>query len=170
MRSCLPPAFLVVLGLPAVQAQPAQVPWDGEWQLLAGESDRVETRIDEHLKGENFARKLLRKRKLRAACQAYPHLDLFLGAAFSVTFGRELPADAPASGQGTWKRSDGITFRTSFRPAGADLVQTLQGKDYTLTCTYALRPDGRTLDLRVTCAEPKEKAPFSYRLAYRKLE
>ena len=162
--------LLAAAGL-AARAQPAQASWDGEWELLASASDRVDARIEQHLEGRNVALKLLHRRKLRAACQVYPHLDLLAGETFSVTFGRELPTDAPGQGShGTWKRSDGVTFRTSFRQEGANLVQSLQAKDYTLTCAFALRPDGRTLDLHVTCAEPKEKQPFSYRLVYRKVE
>jgi len=173
MRLLLPPVLLATLSLPvpAQAARPPEEGWDGEWQIVVQESDRVETLIEQHLRGENFAMKLFWRRKLSKACRTYANLDLLYGEKFGVTFGRELPADTPTDGgRAEWTRSDGERFQLSFRKEGTHLVQTLQGKGYTLTNAYALGKEGRDLKLQVTCTHPKRKLPFTYRLFYRKAE
>jgi len=173
MRLPPPSVLLATLSL-AVGAQaplPSQAGWDGEWKLLPRESDQVGALIEEHLKGRSFAAKLLWKRKLTAACRTYPNLDLLFGSQFRVTFGRELPADTPADGsRGTWSRSDGERFQVFLRQEEGRLVQTLQGKGYTLTHAYTLDKGSRDLELRVTYANPRLEPPFSYRMVYRKVE
>lgn len=168
MRFLLSPsACLATLCLPVLSQT---VPWDGEWRLVPGESDQTEPLIEAHLKGQNIAAKLLWRRRLRAACQTYPNLDILLGEVFSVTFGKELPADTPTDGTTRpWKRSDGALFQVSMKQEDGHILQTLQGSDYTLTNAYVLSQDGLSLTLQVTYASPKRAVPFSYRLAYRKL-
>lgn len=169
----LPPVLMVTLSLPvlsqAAKIKAPKINWDGEWRLLAEESDKVDTLIEEHLKDQNFAAKLIWKRKLQNACQAYVNLDILLGEVFSVTFGKELPADTPADGtKGEWKRSDGEKFQVSMKQEDSHIIQTFQGDEYTLTYAYALSKDGQSLVLQVTYANPKRSTPFSYKMAYKK--
>lgn len=180
MHSLLPPVFLVTLGLSAVAQTPKppapkvkapRILWDGAWRLQAEESDQVAPLIEEAVKDQNFAAKLLWKRKLQSACQAYVNLDVLLGQTFSVTFGKELPADTPTDGtKGEWKRSDGEKFEVSLQQADARITQTLQGDGYALTHVYSLSKDGQALTLQVTYTNPKRNKPFAYKLAYRKAE
>jgi hypothetical protein len=176
MRSLLlSPLLALVFCVPGL-AQPAKVKaprilWDGEWRLLAEESDKVDALIEEHLKDQNFAAKLLWKRKLQAACQVYGNLDILLGNTFSVTFGKELPADTPTDGtKGEWKRSDGETFQVSMHQEDGRIMQTFQGDGYALTHAYALGRDGQSLILQVTYANPKRTVPFNYKLTYKKVD
>jgi hypothetical protein len=171
----LSPVLLVTLGLPGLaQATKVKAPrilWDGEWRLLAAESDKVDALIEEAVKDQNFAAKLLWKRKLQTACQTYLNLDILLGAVFSVTFGKELPVDTPVDGtKGDWKRSDGEKFQVSMQQEDTRITQTLQGDGYALTNEYTLSKDGQSLALQVTYANPKRSTPFSYKLAYRKAD
>jgi hypothetical protein len=173
MRLLLPPVLMTTLSLSLLaQAPKVKAPkilWDGEWRLAAEESDKVGTLIEEHLKDQNFAAKLLWKRKLQNACQVYVNLDILLGEVFSVTFGKEVPADTPADGsKGEWKRSDGEKFQISLKQEDTRITQTLEGDGYILTNAYILRKDGQSLALQVTYAHPKLSVPFTYKLVYKK--
>jgi len=173
MRLLLPPVLMAALCLPAQtpRAKTVRILWDGAWGLQAEESDQLGPLIEDHVKDLNFAAKLLWKRKLQSACQAYANLDILLGQGFSVTFGKELPADTPADGtKGEWKRSDGETFQVSMKQEDGRITQLLQGDGYTLTYVYTLGKDGQSLALQATYTNPKRDKPFSYKLAYRKAD
>jgi len=173
MRLLLPPVLMATLCLPAQapKVKIARILWDGAWGLQKEESDTLEPLIEEHVKDLNFAAKLLWKRKLQSACQVYANLDLLLGQNFSITFGKELPADTPTDGtQSEWKRSDGEKFQVSMKQEDARITQTLQGDGYTLTYLYTLSKDGQSLTLQATYTNPKRDKPFTYKLAYRKAD
>ena len=59
-------------------------------------------------------------------------------------------------------------FQASLRVDGPRMVQTLEGKDHTLSLAYSLRPEEDTLALQVTYTHPKLANPFSYKLVYRR--
>ena len=175
MRYLLPPVIMATLSISALAQAPKlkapRILWDGEWRLQAEESDKVGPLIEEQIKSQNFAMKLIWKRKLQTACQTYVNLDILLGEVFSVTFGKEVPADTPADGtKGEWKRSDGEKFQISLQKEDSHITQTLQGDGYTLTNAYALSKDGQSLALQVTYTNPKLTAPFTYKLAYKKAD
>jgi hypothetical protein len=148
-----------------------KINWDGEWSLLAEESDKLEPLIDEHLKDQNFAKRAWWKRKLQASCKAHAVLDILVGESFSVTLGKEVPVDTVPDGTTSeWKRSDGEKFQVSMRKDGPRITQTFQGDGYTLTYVYSMRKDGKTLALQITYAHPSLENPFSYKLVFRKAD
>ena len=152
-------------------AKEAKINWDGEWSLLAEESDKLEPLIDEHLKDQNFAKRAWWKRKLQASCKAHAALDILVGESFSVTLGKEVPVDTVPDGTTSeWKRSDGEKFQVSMRKDGPRITQTFQGDGYTLTNVYSMRKDGKTLALQITYAHPSLENPFSYKLVFRKAD
>ena len=179
----LSPVLAAVLGLavhgrgtkpnsPATTAnQDSSASWDGEWALLESESDKVEPLIEDHIKDQNFAMKLVWKRKLQASCKAFTSLDILAGESFSVTVGKELPTDTPTDGTvSEWKRSDGEKFQVSMRKDGPRITQTFQGDGFALTYVYSLRKDGKTLALQINYTNPKLNNPFSYKLVFKKSE
>jgi len=144
-----------------------KINWDGEWSLISDDSDNVEAKIDEHLKDLNFAMKAWWKRKLNAACKAHRTLDILVGESFSVTLGKEVPADTSTDGRASeWKRSDGTVFQVTMRKDGPRITQTFSGDGCTLTHVYSMRKDGKTLAMQVTYAAPKLDNPFSYKLVF----
>jgi hypothetical protein len=156
---------------PEVRKESAEpkIKWDGEWKLLAEDSDQVETLIDEHLKDLNFAKRAWWKRKLQASCKAYTMLDILAGDGFSVTLGKEVPADAvPGGGSSDWKRSDGEKFQVSMKQEGPRITMGFQGDGYTLTLVFSMRKNGRTLALQTTYAHPSLESPFSYKLVFQR--
>lgn len=169
----IPPVLMATVSLPvhaqAPMTKAPEIKWEGEWGLLAEESDSLEARIEEHLKGQNFAMKLLWKRKLQNACRTYVSMDILLGAVFSVTLGREVPADAATDGTTSeWKRSDGEKFNVSMTREDSRITEVFAGDGYTLTYAYSLPKADDTLVLRITYASPKLNNPFSYKLVYKK--
>lgn len=151
------------------EAAEAKVNWDGEWKLLAEDSDSVETLIDEHLKDLNFAKRAWWKRKLQASCKAHTSLDILAGDGFSVTLGKEVPADAvPDGGSSDWKRGDGEKFQVSMKKDGPRITMSFQGDGYTLTLVFSMRKNGRTLALQTTYAHPSLESPFSYKLVFQR--
>lgn len=155
----------------ASKTKPAKIQWDGEWNLLADDSDNLEPLIEAHIKDQNFAMKALWKRRLQSACKSPKTLDILAGAdGFSVTMDKEVPAECPLDG-GTneWKRSDGEIFRISLKQDGPRMTQRFQGDGYTITQVYSMRKSGETLALQVTYEHPKLNA-FSYKLVYKRAE
>ncbi len=154
---------------PAPSAQAEKVDWDGEWTLAVSQSDKLEERIDEHVKDLNFALRLFWKKKLQAACQEFNKLDILAGESFSVTMGRERPIDTPADGtESDWKRSDDKVFKATLTQEGRTMVQTVSGDGYTLKYVYSMRKDGNSLALQVTYTHPKLDNPFSYKLVFKR--
>lgn len=158
---------------PAKEAEPkeAKIKWDGEWVLIPDESDKVEPALEEHLKDQNFAKKLYWKKKLKSACLSPQMLDILYGRdGFSVTAGKERPAESAPDGTASeWKRSDGEAFQVTLRKDGARMTQTFQGDGYTLTNVYSMRKDGQSMALQITYTHPKLDA-FSYKLVYKRAE
>jgi hypothetical protein len=181
MRFLALPLLALVLALPVgaqtkkaapeKEAKEVKIKWDGEWALLPDDSDKLEPLIEEHLKDQNFAMKVYWKKKLKNACQSPQTLDiLYSGAEFSVTFGRERPAESSPDGTASeWKRADGEAFQVTLRKDGPRMTQTFQGDGYSLTNVYSMRKDGQTLALQVTYAHPKLNA-LSYKLVYKRVE
>ena len=177
----LPFLMPCLLALPAAAQKPkaptkaaevpreAKVDWDGEWALATSQSDKVEERIEEHVKDLNFAMKLLWKKKLQGACQPFNKLDILAGESFSVTMGRERPIDTPADGtESDWKRSDDKVFKATLTKDGSTMVQTVTGDGYTMKYVYSMRKDGKSLALQVTYTHPKLDNPFSYKLVFKR--
>lgn len=149
------------------QTAEPKVNWDGEWSLIADDSDNLDAKIDEHLKDLNFAMKAWWKRKLNAACKTYKSLDILVGESFSVTLGKEVPADTSPDGKTSeWKRSDGTVFQVTLRKDGPRMTQTFTGDGCTLTNVYSMRKDGKTLALQITYSAPKLDNPFTYKLVF----
>jgi len=181
-HSLLMPLLALAVCLPAVALEKkkalevktdgeAKINWDGEWSLVADESDKLEPLIDEHLKDQNFAMKAWWKRKLQGSCKAYTALDILAGESFSVSLGKEVPADTVPDGTTSeWKRSDGEKFQVSMRKDGPRITQTFQGDGYSLTNVYSMRKDSKTLALQITYAHPKLNNPFSYKLVYKRAD
>ena len=154
---------------PAPSVQEEKVDWDGEWTLAVSQSDKLEERIDEHVKDLNFALRLFWKKKLQAACKEFNKLDILAGESFSVTMGRERPIDTPADGtESDWKRSDDKVFKATLTQDGRTMVQTVSGDGYTLKYVYSMRKDGNSLALQVTYTHPKLDNPFSYKLVFKR--
>ncbi len=153
------------------EAKEVKIKWDGEWVLIPDESDKVEPALEEHLKDQNFAKKLYWKKKLKSACNSPQMLDILYGRdGFSVTVGKERPAESAPDGTASeWKRSDGEVFQVTLRRDGARMTQTFQGDGYTLTNVYSMRKDGQSLALQITYTHPKLDA-FSYKLVYKRAE
>ena len=153
----------------AEPAKEAKVEWDGEWTRAASQSDKIEERIEEHVKDLNFAMKLLWKKKLQGACRPFNKLDILAGESFSVTMGRERPIDTPADGtESDWKRSDDTVFKATLTKDGPTMVQTVTGDGYVLKYVYSMRKDGNSLALQVTYTHPKLDNPFSYKLVFKR--
>ena len=182
MHRLILPLLALALGLPAcaqskkaapppeTAAKEAKIKWDGEWTLIPGESDQLDPKIEEHVKDQNFAMKVYWKKKLKNACPFPQALDILSGAEFSVTLGRERPAESSPDGTASqWKRSDGETFQVTLRKDGPRMTQTFQGDGYSLTHVYSMRRDGNTLALQITYAHPKLDA-FTYKLVYKRAE
>jgi len=156
---------------PAATAEPgaAKVDWDGDWALAVSQSDKLDERIDEHVKDLNFALRLFWKKKLQGACRPFNKLDILAGDSFSVTMGKERPIDTPADGtESDWKRSDDTVFKATFSKDGPTMVQTIAGDGYTLKYVYSMRKDGNSLALQVTYTHPKLDNPFSYKLVFKR--
>lgn len=155
----------------AESAAEPKVDWDGEWTLAASQSDKVDEKIEEHLKDLNFAMKLFWKKKLQSACRSFNKLDILAGESFSVTLGRERPIDTPADGtENDWKRSDDTLFKATLTREGRTMIQTLTGDGYTLKQVYSMRKDGESLALQITYTHPKLDNPFSYKLVFKRDE
>jgi hypothetical protein len=170
---------LLAIPLSAQKAKPAaktvdadkeaKVQWDGEWALLASQSDKIDEQIDAHLKDLNFAMKLFWKKKLQSACRSFSKLDILAGDSFSVTMGKERPIDTPADGtEADWKRSDDEKFKATLTKNGPTMIQTLTGDGYTLKHVYSMRKDGSSLALQVTYTHPKLDNPFTYKLVFKR--
>lgn len=150
-------------------AKPAKVNWDGEWTLVADESDKLDAAIESHVADLNFAMKVYWKKKLQNACTVWPNLDILAASSFTLTLGRERPVTLNPDGTATdWKRKDDEVFQASLRVDGPRMVQTLEAKDHTLSLAYSLRPEEDTLALQVTYTHAKLSNPFSYKLVYRR--
>ncbi len=154
---------------PAAETQTTKVDWDGEWSLAVSQSDKVEERIDEHVKDLNFALKLFWKKKLQGACQSFSKLDILAGDSFSVTMGKERPIDTPADGtESDWKRGDDTRFKATLTKDGPTMIQTVTGDGYTMKYVYSMRKDGGSLALQVTYSHPKLDNPFTYKLVFKR--
>lgn len=172
-------ALMLPLGAQSKKATPAQeaaakevkIKWDGEWTLIPDESDKLEPRLDEHVKDQNFAMKVYWKKKLQKACPSPQAMDILSsGTEFSVTFGKERPAEcAPDGTASSWQRSDGEAFQVTLRKDGLRMTQTFQGNGYSLVHVYSMRKDGNTLAMQITYTHPKLDA-FSYKLVYQRAE
>lgn len=153
----------------AEAVKPVKANWDGEWTLVADESDKLEGAIEAHVADLNFAMKMYWKKKLQNACTAWPNLDILAASSFTLTLGRERPVTLSPDGTASdWKRKDDEAFQASLRVDGPRMVQTLEAKDHTLSLAYSLRPEGDSLALQVTYTHPKLATPFSYKLVYRR--
>ena len=153
----------------AEPAKEAKVEWDGEWTLAASQSDKLEERIEEHVKDLNFLMRQLWKKKLQGACRPFSKLDILAGDSFSVTMGKERPIDTPADGtESDWKRSDDTVFKATLAKDGPTMVQTVSGDGYVLKYVYSMRKDGNSLALQVTYTHPKLDNPFSYKLVFKR--
>ncbi len=153
---------------PAAAAQ-AKIDWDGEWKLKPSQSDKLEERIEEHVKDLNLALRLFWKKKLQNACPTFDKMDIFASETFSVTMGKEVPLDTATDGTaGEWKRRDGEKFQATLKVEGRTMTQTLKGDGYGLVYVYSMRPDGQSLALQVTYSHPKLDNPFSYKMVFRK--
>ena len=153
----------------AESAKEAKVNWDGEWTLLASQSDKIDEQIDAHVKDLNFAMKLFWKKKLQSACRSFNKLDILAGESFSVTLGKERAIDTPADGtESDWKRSDDVVFKATLSKEGPTMIQTLVGDGYTLKHVYSMRKDGNSLALQVTYTHPKLDNPFSYKFVFKR--
>ena len=171
-------ALLITLPLAAQKAKapekpaasaPAKIDWDGEWKLKPSQSDKLEERIEEHVRDLNFAMKLFWKKKLQNACPSFDKMDIFASETFSVTMGKEVPLDTPTDGTASeWKRRDGEKFQATLKIDGRTMTQTLQGDGYKLVYVYSMRPDGQSLALQITYSHPKLDNPFSYKMVFRK--
>lgn len=153
----------------AGEVKETKINWDGEWALIPDESDKLDLMMDEHLKDQNFAMRVYWKKKLQKACKAPQMLDILYGRdGFSVTFGKEAPAESTPDGTASaWKRGDGEEFQVTLRKDGVRMTQTFQGVDYALTNVYSMHKDGESLTLQVTYAHPKLGNAFNYKLIYR---
>jgi len=153
----------------AEAAKEAKIDWDGEWTLLASQSDKIDEQIEAHLKDQNFAMKLYWKKKLQNACRSFSKLDILAGDSFAVTMGKERPIDTPADGTETdWKRSDDEAFKASLTRNGPTMIQTLVGDGFTLKHVFSMRKDGNSLAIQVTYTHPKLDNPFSYKLVFKR--
>lgn len=151
------------------EVKPVRINWDGEWSLKPSQSDKLEERIEEHVKDLNFAMKLWWKKKLKGDVPAFEQLDILAGENFSVTLGKETPIDTPTDGSANeWKRKDGSKFQASLRKDGPTMRQTIQGDGYTLILVYSMRPDGASMAVQVNYSHPKLENPFSYKLVFRR--
>jgi hypothetical protein len=170
-----------LLALPAVaqKAKPvpktaeatkeAKIVWDGEWTLLASQSDKIDEQIEAHLKDQNFAMKLFWKKKLASACRSFNKLDILAGDSFSVTMGKERPVDTPSDGtEADWKRSDDEKFKATLTRNGSTMIQTLTGDGFSLKHVYSMRKDGESLAIQVTYTHSKLDNPFSYKLVFKR--
>jgi hypothetical protein len=147
----------------------AKIVWDGEWTLLASQSDKIDEQIEAHLKDQNFAMKLFWKKKLASACRSFNKLDILAGDSFSVTMGKERPVDTPSDGtEADWKRSDDEKFKATLTRNGSTMIQTLTGDGFTLKHVYSMRKDGESLAIQVTYTHPKLDNPFSYKLVFKR--
>jgi len=156
---------------PKKEVPEAKVSWDGEWTLVAEDSDQADALIDDHLKELNFAKRVWWKRKLQASCKNYPSLDILVGSSFSVTLGKEVPTDVSPDGTTSeWKRSDGEKFQVTLRQEGPRITLSYQGDGYTLTNVLSMRKNGKTLAMQITYANPGLDAPFSYKLVFRRAD
>ena len=177
----LPILMLCLLPLPALAQKPkvsarvaepareAKVDWDGEWTLAVSQSDKLDERIDEHVKDLNFALRLFWKKKLQGACRTFNKLDILAGDSFSVTMGKERPIDTPADGtENDWKRSDDTVFKATLTKDGTTMIQPVTGDGYVLKYVYSMRKDGNSLALQVTYTHPKLDNPFSYKLVFKR--
>lgn len=153
----------------AAAAETAKVDWDGEWSLVASKSDNLNEQIDTQLKDMNFAARMIWKKKIQSACQAYDKMDILVGDSFSVTLGRERPIDTPADGTvSEWKRRDETILKANLTKEGLTMIQTLQSDGYSLKHVYSMRKDGATMALQVTYTHPKLDNPFSYKLVFKR--
>ena len=174
LLAALTASLLLPLSAQASKAKPeavkaAKADWDGEWTLVADESDKLVPAIEAHVADQNFAMKMYWKKKLQNACTAWPNLDILAASAFTLTLGKERPVTLSPDGTATdWKRKDDEAFQASLRVDGPRMVQTLEAKDHILSLAYSLRPEGDSLALQVTYTHPKLANPFSYKLVYRR--
>jgi len=178
MRSLLP--LLVFVSILPMSAQKAKAPaaestrvakidWDGEWSLLAAQSDKIDEQIEAHLKDLNFALKLYWKKRLQTACVSHSKLDILAGDGFSVTLGKERPIDTPADGtESDWKRKDDVVFKATLTKDGPTMIQTLTGDGCTIKQVYSMRKDGNSFAMQVTYSHPKLDNPFSYKLVFKR--
>lgn len=160
----------VAAPIPAPALEPApKANWNGTWTLVAGESDVLDTRVDEFIKDMNFLQKQLWKRKLAKACKGFTKCMVLDGQVVSISFDKELPLNTAMDGTAsTWTHSDGTKYETSGARKGDTIVQTLQGDGYSLSYTYLMRKDGQTLVLQASYASPKLPDSFLFKQVFRK--
>ena len=146
-----------------------KIEWDGEWALLASQSDKIDEQIEAHLKDLNFVMKQFWKKKLQSACRSFSKLDILAGDSFAVTMGKERPINTPTDGtEADWKRSDDEKFKATLTKHGPTMIQTLTGDGYTLKYVYSMRKDGNSLALQGTYAHPKLDNPFTFKLVFKR--
>ena len=121
LLAALTASLLLPLSAQASKAKPeavktAKADWDGEWTLVADESDKLVPAIEAHVADQNFAMKMYWKKKLQNACTAWPNLDILAASAFTLTLGKERPVTLSPDGTATdWKRR---TTKRSRPPCG----------------------------------------------------
>lgn len=86
-----------------------------------------------------------------------------------ISFDGARPTRSPSDGTVVkWTRDDGEVFDLSTRWHDTGLVQTFKAPDGSRTNTFALSPDGASVNLQVRLESPRLPGPVEYTLIFRR--
>lgn len=169
LRNAIGPLALALTAAAAPAA--AQNPGiSGAWAYVEAESDAIRPAIEQAVAKMNFITRPIARGRLTRTNEPYQRLTIQQanGQVTIITDDRS-PIVAPADGNPIkWTREDGEVLDLTTRWVDGTLEQTFIAEDGQRKNVFALSPDGRTLEMRVTVSSPRLAAPLTYTLRYRK--
>ena len=164
------PLALALLGAAAAPA-PAQEPdITGSWSYVEAESDALRPAIEQAVAKMNFITRPIARGRLTRTNVPYGRITIQrAGNEVTIITDERSPIVAPTDGNPIkWTREDGEVLDLTTRWVDGTLEQTFVAEDGQRKNVFALAPDGRTLEMRVTVTSPRLAAPLNYTLRYRK--
>jgi hypothetical protein len=148
------------------QAQNANL--QGSYTNESQAANSIEAAIDAAVAKMNFIARPVARSRLKKTNTAHRRVTIASSAQeISIAFDGNAPVRMPADGQtAKWTRDDGEVFDVSARWADDQLVQTFKAPDGQRVNTFALSPDGRTLNIQVEITSPQLPAPVTYALTF----
>jgi hypothetical protein len=145
----------------------------GRYVLDTARSDRIEQRVEATVRGMNFIKRPIARKRLLRVNQPAPMFEL----RFHADTGRlVVPSESPiplafAREDLPWTNADGERFAVStYVTSGVTrlLLIKFEAEDGERTNMYRLDDDGRGLSLTVTVESPQLDTPLRYTLRYRR--
>lgn len=145
----------------------------GRYVLDSARSDRIDARVEETVRGMNFVKRPIARRRLLKVNRAALRFEL----RFAGDTGRlVVPAESPIPlglrrDAQAWTNAEGERFAVTAQLSPGirqTLVVQFKAEDGERTNLYRLDDDGRGLSLTVTVESPQLGTPLRYTLRYRR--